>query len=255
MKKKRLVIILVSVCLVISAGITAFLCIKNNKKELSNADMSVAYKNLAVSMWTKIGIDKPFESQTSYASFCDVPEKADVAQNSDEKMKLKLVTNSMSSLIYMVGCLFDNSNFVLKKDIAKFSTTISGNKTYSFTVYPTADYKKNELSLTVYYEINSTVYYFVCDADYNFKTGVLNSLRFYAKYDISSYIEVQFTSDGKSLVYSTTNSGDSLANAITTDISFFKDYAKEVGKLSSSFSAELQSILLIKERLQGLIEI
>lgn len=257
MKKKKLIIILVSVCLVISAGVTVFLCVKNHKKKLTNADMSVACKNIAVGLWSNIGISNPVSeaSQTSYASFYEVPEKAEATEELDKKMRLKLVTNSMASWVYMVGCLLENPNFVLKDDIAKFSTTISGDKTYSFVVYPKADASKNELSLTVYYEINSTVYYFVCNADYDFKTDTLNSLRFYAKCDETQYVDVKFTADGQSLIYSTTNSGDELANAIATDISFFKQHVESVGQLSSSFSAEIQRILLIKESVRALIEV
>lgn len=250
MKKKKIIIIsVVTFCLAVSVGLAVFLCVKNHRKN-SNVDMSVAFKSVAVNMWSKIGVEDAIgnSGEVAAASYYDVPQKAEMPNTDGDTMQLKLTVNSMASLLYFVGTLFENSDFSVINNIAKFSTTVSSGggeeKNYSFTVSPIVSPSKNKLTLNVYYEVNSAIYYYVVEADYNFKTKTLNSARVYAKED-TLYVDIQLSKNGELLIYSTYNTGDSISNAIETDISYFLQYARFVERSSKTFSSELNNMLNI----------
>lgn len=258
MKKKKIVVsTVIAICLIVSAGLGIFLGIKNYKKNSNNVDMSVAFKKIAMSTWSRIGVAGIAQTNSDVlkTSFYDVPEKAESPEDSATSLQLKMTTNSVASLLYFVGCLFDNSSFSLANGVAKFSVKVDVEgveNQYSFTISPKVSPSKNELSLNLYYEVDSRVYYYVFEADYNFKTNTLNSARIFGK-ESTMYVEIQIPESGELLIYTTYNSGDTLTSAIEMDMNYFLESAKYVKFSDISFVSEIQLALKMKNDVLALL--
>lgn len=262
---KKLLAILLSVCFCVVGAFTLTAC--NNTPptdppanppsgpsagEMTNAELSAAYKQVAVSTWESLGIDDP--TTTTSPVLTTLPDKkVEIDMNTGEGLNIKLNANGMAGFLYMLGLLYENPAFTLTNGIVKFGATVTaGNGTteQDYTLTSSIDTQTGKVELELIVDISAqgsnpaqSQYSFV-EIDYNFTTNTLNSFRFAICNDMgmgTMFIDMALTTDEKFMWFNTTDATDSFAVAISADKDAFVTSAQAVTPLTTDFSTEVQS--------------
>ncbi len=217
--------------------------------ELTNEELSAAYKQVAVSTWVSVGIDDPTVSVEPAQTFSViVPDaKVEISFDGDEKDNIIMNSKSMGGLLYLLSSLYQNEYFALTNGIAKFDATVSmGTETFNqnYTITTSLNKATGKVFvevLTLVAEVNSEQYSCV-EIDYNFNTSTLKSFRFYSYINIlDATVDMALTADGKYMWYESVSSqGDDVAQAIIQNKEDFNTRANSVEKLTTDFSEEMQ---------------
>lgn len=264
MKKKSLSFAL-AICLLMSCVFALAACGKNPpseepNNELTNAQKATIYKEVAVSAWSEIGVDDPTAETAAFAltSATNIPDKKQETTDANDLLLIKMNSNNMASVLYFIGLLYENSNFALTDGVVKFDGTASltdmGNPfeyNYTFTLKPQLDIENNKVYLEAYTVVND-VYeqYIVIDANYNFETKTMLSFRMYTiSGDI--YLDLGITENDEYKLYATMDTTDTLAVAINSEFTAFKNAVQNTPRLNGLFSEEIQAYMTLCNKVQA----
>ena len=247
---KRMFKKMLSMLLVVSTFAVLSACSSKEKKsnELSKEELSVLYKDIALSTWEKIGVDDPtIEASTLSVS---IPDKKEETTNEHNIKNILMNGNTMAGLIYMISLLYANEDFITTDNIAIFdvTTTIMGEThTQNYILETYVDMDDNKVYLQAAITTMNIVQYSSVEADYDFDKEELKSYRFYSNV-MTSYVDMALTEDNKYMWYETSTEGDEVASAITAKKQEFLNRSAEVSKLEVSFDEEIQTYMTILER-------
>lgn len=268
MKKKILSLIMV-LCLVLPCGILLTACGKDKESKMSNEEKASAYKDVATKTWSKIGVTNPLAGLASYTSADNSDEdKIEVTINGidNNSLQFKITANNMATVLYLVGSLYENSGFKLTDGIVKFTATatVGGeSRSYDFTLKPKLNIEKNKVYLEAYTVVGeNSIEYNKIDADYDFDKSELKAFTVdsytYTKVDTQVsevWTRVTLTSEGKAELQYTEDSTKTFSQEITTNKTNFVNAAKDIKKLDVNFNATIQTYFNLTLNILSLIQV
>ncbi len=248
MKKKFLSFIL-AICLIIPCAFMLSAC-GENPQNLTNAEMAVVYKDAAKSAWNKMGVSDP-TIETSNLLLSAVPDKKQNATDKNDILQVKLNANNMASILYLIGALYENANFVITDGYAKFSAEaeiFDQSFEYDLTIEPKLDVKNNKLYLAAYIVVNKTnSQYIVVDANYDFGAKELKSFRMFTKTE-AIYIDIGMDEKGINKFFATMDGSDDFAVAVDAENATFITNTETITKIDFDFSIEFQEYMTLSQK-------
>lgn len=252
MKKKLLSFILAMFCLFTLVG-----CSPNNPPPAdppTNAELAVIYKEVADSAWEKVGVENPTQTVNPLSTILDFKtETTDEAQIAN----IKINANGMAGLLYMLGLLYENENFVTTNGIAVFDANISimgTDAVQNYVLTSTIDQENNKLYLEAVVTTMGNKQYSYLDADYNFEEKELIAFRFCSSLGEFAFVDMALTEDNKNMWYETNDSTSDYAVSLLAKRAEFEASAEGIEKLTANFDEEVQVYMTILESEIGGIE-
>ena len=263
--KKRFLSLVLAVCMIISCAFAMTACTQTpppgGSGGMTNDEIAVVYKDVAKSTWSEIGVSDPTVETSSLALLSStIPDKKQETTLANDVLQIKLNANNMASVLYLIGALYENSNFELTNGVAKFSVSaeMAGSiYEYSFTIKPQLDVENNKVFLEAYIVVDnihgSMPQYFVVDANYNFESKTLLSFRIYtttydAQLSADIYVDIELTQDDKNKYYATIDASDDFAAAVASKKADFIGETQAVAELSFNFSTEVQTYMALLQK-------
>lgn len=248
MKKKFLSFIL-AVCFVIPVAFTLTACGDKPPETMTNAEMAATYKDVAKSTWSEIGVSDPtIDTSAAPLSNSVIPDKKQETSNASDLLQIKMNANNMASVLYLIGSLYENSNFALTNGVAKFDASVSIGQmqmSYALTLKPELDVENNKVYLEAYIVVNQTnEQYIMVEANYDFENETLLSFRIYTLSG-GMYVDIEMTADNKNKFYATIDSNDTFSVAVNQEFESFKDEVENITKLTLSFDTEFQNYMTL----------
>ena len=245
---KKLTKKLMSVVLAFSTISVLAACDKEKKETLSNAELSVVYKEVALSAWDKIGISDPTVSVNALSS--SIPDKKTETNDAGSIANIISNGNSMAGMIYMISLLYSNEAFVTTDDIAIFDATVTimgQTVTQNYVLETYIDMDNDKVYLQAVVTTMGTAQYSGVEVDYDFDEETLKSYRFYSTI-LTSAVDMSLTEDNKYMWYETEDLTDDFAVAVLTKKQEFLARAAEVTKLDETFDDEMQAYMTVLEK-------
>lgn len=242
---------------------------KNNPaNSLTSAQLSTIYKQAAVDTWGKVGFSAPTASggNADTLSVSIVDKKTEATTDLDIQL-ISMNAAGNAAVVYLLGELYANANFVLMNDIVKFDTTnMISDETfnYSFILSPSIDTENSKIYLEVIVDVtlpegasasadgatpDSFEQYVYAEFDYDFTEAELTAFRF-CGVAAGTYIDLGIDSENKKWIYNTTDSTDTFAVAVDAAKDSFRSSAQNIQKLTASFQTECQNYFNIITMLQ-----
>lgn len=226
----------------------------DNSQTQTNEELSVFYKEVAISAWSKLGISDPTTQTAKTIALTSniIPDKKHEATNESDILNVKMNANSMTGVIYLLSELYANENFSTTNNVAKFSATVTLGQAiynYDFTLYSTIDRDNGKIyleTITLINDINSFSVgnqYANLTIDYDFDAKQVQTFRMCSVSDNSMFVDMALTADDKLMTYYILNPQDEFAMAVSTAQTEFINLTKDVKKLSTSFDEEIQEYL------------
>lgn len=256
MKKKILSLLLV-ICLILPCSVLLTGCGK--EKELTNAEASNVYKEVAVKTWSKIGVSNPTASVVSYSASSDDEIDVTISGTDSNSIQFKITANNMATILYLMGMLYEKTGFELNNGVVKFTATATvggSSRSYNFTLKPKLDSKNNKVYLEAYIVVDESIQYVNIDADYDFDKGELKAFTvdYYTVGTPLPWIQVNLTKDGTATISMDMEGNKSFAQEITTKKDNFVNATKDIQKLDIELNATIQTYLNLTNTLAGLIQ-
>lgn len=248
--KKKILGFALAASMVVAGAFTLTAC-GESSQELTAAEKAVVYKEAAISTWEKMGVSDPTIETKTAALLSLIPDKKQETANKNDILQIKMNANNMASVLYLVGSLYENSNFVMTDGYAKFSvsaTIFDYTNEYEFTLKPELDIKNNKLYLAACITVGTvSSQYIVVDANYNFETKDLISFRLYTN-TVGMYIDIEMGENGENKYYATMDGEDSFAVAVNAEKASFLSASESIAQLSYDFSAEYQAYMTLSQK-------
>ncbi|MBQ7348747.1 MAG: hypothetical protein IJW47_02005, partial [Clostridia bacterium] len=108
--KKRILSLVLAICLIVPCAFSLVACKGSTPPPatLTNAELAVVYKEVAVSTWSEIGVDDPTTETTALAlmSASSIPDKKQETTDAYDLLLIKMNSNNMAGVLYFIGLLF-----------------------------------------------------------------------------------------------------------------------------------------------------
>lgn len=220
-------------------------CTPNEEPPLTNVELAAIYKDIADSTWEKMDIQNPTTSLMSA-----IPDFKTETSDADQVENIKLNANGMAGLLYMLGLLYENENFITTNNIAVFDANISimqTNTIQNYILSSSIDKSLNKLYLEAVITTMGNKQYSNLEADYNFETKELISFRFCSSIGEFAFVDMALTEDNKYMWYETDSASDEYAVSLLAKRDNFEASAVNIEKLSVFFDNEVQVYMDILE--------
>lgn len=247
--KKRILSFVLSFCLLVSGAFALSACDGGKGgKPLTNAELSVLYKQVAADAWDEVGLNAPEDTSAAATTMSvTIPDKKTETTDASTIANITMNANSMAGFVYMVGLLYANEDFSVTDGIAVFDApqvSVGGQSVDQEYILKTSlDKSRNKVKVEVIVTVMGTQQYSNVEIDYNFSTNALTAFRFYTGIGTMMFGDMAKTADGKMLYFDTNDTTDDFAVAVTAKRQEFADGAASIEKLSATFTAEVQTYL------------
>ena len=112
--KKKLLSVLLALVFTLPCMFSLAACKGDGEsEELTNAQMSTIYKDVAVETWSKLGVSDPTTPAQASAMSVTIPDKKVETSDANSVLNIKMNANSMAGLMYMLSLLYQNENHVV----------------------------------------------------------------------------------------------------------------------------------------------
>lgn len=248
--KKKILGFALAASMVVVGAFTLTAC-GGGSQELTDAEKAVVYKEAAISTWEKMGVSDPTTETKTAALLSFIPDKKQETTSKDDILQIKMNANNMASVLYLVGSLYENPNFVTTNGYAKFAvsaTIFDLTSEYELTLKPELDTNNNKLYLAANITVNGKPsQYIAVDANYNFDTKDLISFRLYTN-TVGIYIDIEMGENGENKYYATMDGEDSFAVAVNAEKDSFLSATESIAQISYDFSAEYQAYMTLSQK-------
>ena len=212
--------------------------------ELTNAELSVVYKQAAVGVWEEIGVSDPTVSgQLLVLTAGEIPDKKTETNDVSQVENIKMNANTLAGFLYMTSLLYANENFAVVNDVASFDANVSiGGQTFAqaYSLKTSVDTANNKIYLEVIVTVNGIPQYSYLEVDFDFTAREILSYRLCGT-AMGEYYDMAYTADEKNMWYSTTDLADSFVVALEAKKADLVAKASQTTKLTHDFSAEVQT--------------
>lgn len=228
---------------------------------MTRQELSVVYKEIAVGVWEKVGIDDPtIEAEAQNASLLRakiIDKKAEVPD--EQKLKnIKGNAGSMASVIYLLSELYANENFVTVEQTAKFKATASIMEqtfNYDFTIKAQIENNNDKLYLELITKTSNQSgqpmgeQYSNLVIDYDFDTKTVKGFRFSSANGDSFFVDMALTTDNKYTWYETMDKTDNFAVELFSAKTALENAAATIETIATPFNAEYQRYTAALEKI------
>lgn len=215
-----------------------------NSGELTNAELSVAYKQAAVGVWEEIGVSDPTVStQLLVLTVGELPDKKSETTDISQVNNIKVNSNSLAGLLYMTSLLYANENFAVTDGVATFDVTIMLEDmpfAQEYALRTSVDMANNKIYLEVIVTVGGTPQYSYLEVDFDFTAREILAYRLCGTV-MGEYYDMAYTVDKKNMWYSTTDLADSFVVALNAKQADLTEKASQTTKLTHDFSEEVQT--------------
>ena len=122
---KKLLILLLSLITAISC--CSFTACLGGDGSMSNSQVASLYKDIAMQMWQRIGVSNPTSVQSAEASglstYSAIPDKKTETNEQGPIYNIKINASDSAAIIYLMGRLYSNENYVLTDNVACFDVS------------------------------------------------------------------------------------------------------------------------------------
>ena len=264
---KKLVSILLAICVCLTFGIMLVACGEkpdekqpaDESKEMTREEISTTYKTIANEAYKKLNFNQTSDTTVSAfkatsLSTTSLPEIGDeVDVNSKDQKFLRANAISMVAMIEFVGNLYANSNFVITEKIVSFMVTMSMGSTevvVSFSILPVIDKDNNRAYIEMTLEQNNSIVYYAFDLSFDFSTNTLNSMAL-GIFGIDANGDIESVNcqrmEGEKFYLTTTGTDEYNAQAKQLYSDFTTKKQEEV-KLTADFSTEFNAYQQVSQK-------
>lgn len=246
--KKKFLSFIMALFIMIPCMMVFSACTPNEEPPLTNAELSVIYKEIAVGAWEKIGVDDPTQTAQLMTAIPDFKSETTVA---GQIQNIKVNANSTAGMLYMLSLLYGNENFITTNNIAVFDahTTIMNEEVdQNYVLRSSINKLTNKVYLEAVITTKGTKQYSNFEADYNFETKELIAFRFCSSIGEFGFVDMALTEDNKYLWYEPQSASDQYAVALLAKRDALEESASGIEKLNSSFDAEIQAYMTVLEK-------
>lgn len=256
---KKLFASLISIILITCSAFALSACNETPPPaELSNEELSTAYKQVALSAWDSIGVDDPTAtSAPALLYFPDNRVEIDITlpENATAKKNILINANSMAGFMYMLSLLYECDGFETTNGLSKFDATITMGSTQS-TQSIIISSSLNKDTGTIFVELivnsNGSPQYCLVDVNYDFNTNALKSYRFISNtFDPqmgNMVIDMGLTEQGEYKWYQPVDNSDPFIETIRNRENSLNVRAQTVSKLTGDFSDAYQTYFTILQK-------
>lgn len=234
--------------LIITTVTTLSACGNKKNQKLTNIDLAIIYKEVAISTWEKIGVNDPTVAVSALS--VSIPDKKEETTDEHQITNILSNSNTMAGMIYMISLLYENENFVTTNNIAVFDVNVNifgTTYTQNYILSTFIDTNNDKVYLEAAITTMGMVQYSNVEVDYDFDEKEVKSYRFYSNV-ITSYVDMSLSEDNKYLWYETEDATDEFAIAVTNKKQTFLESASEVEKLEANFDQIMQTYMDVVER-------
>ena len=217
-----------------------------NGEELTRAEIATIYKEVAESAWEKIGFELPAGPALMSATF---PDNKIETTDSNRIANIKMNAKGGFGVIYMLGLLYENDNFVLTNGIAKFNASVNvfgNNMDFTFILKSSLDVANDKVYLEHISEVSGQPglqQYGYSEIYYDFDTKEVKGFRFISNQATSEglmSVDMALTTDGKYMWYDSADSTDAFFQAVEAQKLAYATSAESVQLRLQNFATECQ---------------
>lgn len=246
--RKRIISFLLATMLVIPCLLVFTACGKQNPGntggggEMTRAEISATYKEIAGNTLEAFGYQNPFAPQ---AMAITIPDQK--VETTDPHAIANIDNNAKTGagIIYMISLLYENDAFVTTNGIAIFNATINmfgDDYEQNYVIKSSLDVPNNKVYIEAIITVGGSEQYSNAVLSYDFTAKELISFRFVSCLEFMNMgVDMELTADGRNMWYEAQTADDPVFIALVNMKNQFKTSAESVTPLTEDFSTECQT--------------